>query len=76
MSYPIKVYSARWRSDCGAAEVSDTAVANRCHLVALDEYVRNRSVCICGWRSNVYPRETVAIKAGMSHIKYGVKARR
>lgn len=46
---------------------------DRCHLVALDESVRNRSVCICGWRSNVYPGETVAIKAGMSHIKYGVE---
>lgn len=45
-------------------------MGDSCHLVALDEYVRHRSVCICGWASNVYPTETVAIKAGMSHIKY------
>jgi hypothetical protein len=45
-------------------------MADCCHLAALDEYVRHRSVCICGWTSNVYPTETVAIKAGMSHIKY------
>lgn len=45
-------------------------MADGCHLVALDEYVRHRSVCICGWRSNVYAAQTLAIKAGMSHIKY------
>lgn len=47
-----------------------TEPAKRCHLVALDEYVRHRSVCICGWKSNIYPNQTLAIKAGMAHIKY------